>query len=273
MDTTSYTLSAPPPIVVEWPAVATPECFGDETILMIENVTGGSGNYTFNLNGGALFDLGEPIMIPSGIYVVNVFDDRGCSDDTTYLIMEPNPIVVSILPEDPVVDLGDSIYLEGVIEQSDNAIALMNWASEQPLSCPDCEATWVFNSLPALYTWTVTDINGCQGSSSVIVDVDYDRDVYIPTVFTPNNDGRNEEFRIYTGAGVVSINQIAIYDRWGGLVHYEDNLLPSPTGAGTWNGESKGQKLGPGVYVYVVEVEFIDNNTVLTYRGDVTLIR
>ncbi len=33
---------------------------------------------------------GDPVMLPSGIYIVSVFDDRGCSTDTTYIIMEPS---------------------------------------------------------------------------------------------------------------------------------------------------------------------------------------
>ncbi len=98
----------------------------------------------------------------------------------------------------------------------------------------------VFNSVPALYTWTVTDINGCQASASILVDVDYQRDVYIPNVFSPNGDGRNDEFRIFTGLGVVSINYIRIYDRWGNLVHEEGPQMPSPTGAGNWDGSFKG---------------------------------
>jgi gliding motility-associated-like protein len=273
-DTTSYLLTAPPPIAVEWPVVVDPACFGDETLLLIENVTGGSGNYSFNINSGALFDIGEPVMLTSGIYVVTVFDDRGCSTDTTYIIMEPDPIIVSISPENPVIDLGDSILLTGIVEQSQHPIAMSLWTSSEPLSCPTCEETWVFNVVPATYTWTVIDTNGCEGSSNILVDVDYERDVYIPNVFSPNNDGRNDEFKIFTGPGVVSINFINIYDRWGNLLHVEGQQMPSESGAGHWDGTAKGGELvGPGVYVYVVEITFVDNNTTLTYSGDVTLLK
>ena len=218
-------------------------------------------------------DITESVMVPSGIYIVSVFDDRGCSADTTYMIMEPNPIIVSIDPEDPVVDLGDSILLSGVIVQSDNPIATYTWTSDGPFSCATCPDTWASNDLPTVYALSVTDINGCTGSADVLVDVDYDRDVFIPNIFSPNNDGRNDDFKVFTGLGVVSIDRIEIYDRWGNQLHVETDLLPSPTGAGKWDGTSRGQPLNPGVYVYVVQVRFIDNDTVLTYRGDVTLLR
>lgn len=274
-DTTSYILTSPLPIVVTWPLIAEPACFGDEVLLLIEDgdVTGGNGNYSYTVNSGELQDLGEPLMLPSGIYNVSVFDDRGCSTDTTYIIMEPSPILVSIGPENPVIDLGDSIFIIGNIDQSDNPIVMTFWSSVEPVSCDTCEGTWVFNAIPTVYTWTVTDINGCQASASITVDVDYNRDVYIPNIFSPNGDGRNDEFKIFTGLGVVSINYINIYDRWGNLVHVEGQQMPSPTGTGNWDGSFNGKYLNPGVYVYVTEITFVDNNTTLTYSGDVTLVK
>ncbi len=274
-DTTSYELTSPPPITVVWPAIPTPACFGDEVVLLIQetDVMGGNGNYSFTINSGGLMDIGEPVMLPSGIFVVGVFDDRGCSTDTIYTIMEPAPILVSIGPEDPIIDLGDSIFIIGNIDQSDNPIAMTLWTSVEPVSCATCEGTWVFNAVPTVYTWTVIDDNGCQGSASITVDVDYDRDVFIPNIFSPNGDGRNDDFKIFTGLGVVSVNYLRIYDRWGNLIHVENNLLPSPTGTGNWDGSFKGEQLNPGVYVYVAEITFIDNNTTLTYRGDVTLVK
>ncbi len=273
-DTVSYTLSAPPPIVVNWPDIMAPDCFGDETLLLIDQVSGGSGNFSFTINGGQVFDIGEPVMIPAGIYLITVLDDRGCRSDSTYMIMEPSPILVAIEPLNPVIELGDSLFITGIITQSDNPILMTQWTGTAPVSCDICAGTWVFNAVPTVYTWTVTDINGCTGSANITVNVDYDRDVFIPNVFSPNGDGRNDDFRVYTGNGVVSINSIQIFDRWGNLVHREGPQAPSPSGAGRWEGTSnKGELLNPGVFVYLVEITFIDNNTTLTYRGDVTLIR
>lgn len=272
-DTTSYTLTGPMPIEVTWPAIAEPECFGDETIIQISTATGGNGNFTYNINGGELFDLGESVAVPSGIYIVTVFDDRGCSTDTTYTVIEPNPILVSIGPEEPVIDLGDSLYIVGSVDQSDNPIIMTMWSSTAPVSCATCEGTFVYNVVPTEYVWTVTDVNGCQGSASILVKVDYDRDIYIPSAFSPNNDGRNDDFRIFTGLGVEMINSFNIYDRWGNLVHSETNQLPSANGAGKWDGTYNGSPLNPGVYVYVAEITFIDNHTKLVFKGDVTLVR
>ncbi len=271
-DTTSYSLTAPLPIEVEWPVLDTPACFGDEVVFMVGNVTGGNGNYTYTINSGELIDISEPTFLPSGIYIIRVFDDRGCSEDTSYTIIEPSPILLSIGPDDPIVDLGDSIFIAGSVDQSDNPIAMTVWTSTEPIGCVSCEGTWVYNTVPATFTWTVTDINGCQSTASIFVDVDYNRNVYIPNVFSPNGDGRNENFRIFTGLGVESINSLMIFDRWGNLVHQEEDLFPSPQGAGNWDGIYKEKELNPGVFVYVAEIAFTDG-AVLTYRGDVTLLK
>jgi hypothetical protein len=50
-------------------------------------------------------------------------------------------------------------------------------------------------------------------------------------------------------------------------------LMPSPSGAGNWDGSFKGKYLNPGVYVYAAEITFVDNNTTLTYSGDLTLVK
>ncbi len=272
-DTTSYILSSPPPIVVEWPDILPPPCFGDETVLQIDNISGGSGNYLITINEGQTLAIGDPLLIPSGIYVVNVSDDRGCSSDTTYAVMEPNPILVSIGPDNPIIDLGDSLFIIGQVDQSDHPIAATLWTAEVPVGCPTCEGTWVYNYLPTVYTWTVIDTNGCQGSSSIMVGVDFDRDVYIPSVFSPNYDGRNDDFKIYSGPGVELINFFNVYDRWGNLVHSENNLLPSTSGTGNWDGTFDGKALSPGVYVYAAQIQFIDNGTKLIFRGDITLLK
>jgi len=272
MDTTSYTLAAPDPVQATWPVLDPPLCFGDESLFQIMTVTGGSGNYTYSINGGQQFDLGETVSLPAGIYIIVVTDDRGCSDDTTYMVIEPNPILVSIGPDDPTINLGDSLYITGSVDQSDLPINNTLWTSPGSMSCPTCAGTWVYNSIPTLYTWTVTDINGCTGSASIQVQVDYERDVFIPNVFSPNNDGRNDDFKIFTGLGVTAINYFRIYDRWGNLLHEEKGLFPDGNGVGKWDGTFNGKEMNPGVYIFVAEISFIDHAT-LMYKGDVTLVR
>jgi gliding motility-associated-like protein len=106
--------------------------------------------------------------------------------------------------------------------------------------------------------------------------LDRNRNVYIPNAFTPDGDGINDEFRVFACKGVRRVNSAQVFDRWGNKVF--DNgtgtgIAPDCNG-GTilWDGTQGGNRLNQGVYVYVVEVEFLDNIK-LVYRGDIKIIR
>jgi len=104
--------------------------------------------------------------------------------------------------------------------------------------------------------------------------VDANRNVYIPNVFSPNRDGRNEDFRIFACQGVRSVNTVRVFDRWGGVVFEEDRFEPNCLdGIKLWDGTGRsGKTVNPGVFVYIIEVEFLDD-TKLLYRGDITVVR
>lgn len=90
--------------------------------------------------------------------------------------------------------------------------------------------------------------------------------------FSPNRDGRNDYFEIFTGKGVRAIPQIQIFDRWGNLLNEKNNLPVIPYGLEIWDGKFRGKEMQPGVYVYLIKVTFEDDQTLL-YRGDITIVK
>ncbi|HQU58493.1 MAG TPA: gliding motility-associated C-terminal domain-containing protein, partial [Saprospiraceae bacterium] len=111
----------------------------------------------------------------------------------------------------------------------------------------------------------------------VFVELDANRNLYIPNAFSPNGDGANDEFRVYPCIGVTKILSVNIFNRWGDLVYQDEgadvsNGLYCSNGLVLWDGRFKDKTLNMGVYVYVIEVEFLDNIR-LVYRGDVSLLR
>ncbi|MBK8874747.1 MAG: gliding motility-associated C-terminal domain-containing protein [Bacteroidetes bacterium] len=87
----------------------------------------------------------------------------------------------------------------------------------------------------------------------------------IPNVFTPNGDGKNDEFSfIETGISSISVN---IFNRWGNEI-YSWNAKEKG-----WNGKSKdGSEAPDGVYFYVIKARGIDDKP-YNYQGTVQLIR
>jgi large repetitive protein len=68
-----------------------------------------------------------------------------------------------------------------------------------------------------------------------------------------------------------TIRNMTVFDRWGSKVFQAQNIAPNDEEAG-WNGNFRGQALNPAVFVYYIEVEFLDGEIVIV-KGDVTLVR
>jgi hypothetical protein len=70
---------------------------------------------------------------------------------------------------------------------------------------------------------------------------------------------------------VVNVRSMRIYDRWGSMVFENTNFTPNEPALG-WDGRAGGDNVLPGVYVYAIELEFLDG-TMQRYDGDVTVVR
>ena len=192
----------------------------------------------------------------------------------TVQVNQPGQLTVNFEPDVVVVELGDSTTRLDPVISSSLPIDSFIWTPTDYLVPPNVQRPIINNPLTnTRYNLTVVDVNGCQGSGSVFVEVDKNRNIYIPNVFSPNGDGPNDEFRIYACKGVRSIATARVFDRWGALVAENTNLFPNCDG-GTilWDGLLGGQGLAQGVYIYMIELEFIDNVSLL-YRGDITLLK
>ncbi|HLF62849.1 MAG TPA: gliding motility-associated C-terminal domain-containing protein [Saprospiraceae bacterium] len=271
-DIISITMTGPSPVMSFLPMIDDPACFGGLTPVTVESATGGNGGYTWNINGGQVHELDSIVELPAGIYNIITQDSTGCRDTVQIFIDNPPPLEIIILPEEPIIELGDSIMLQVLIQGMQVQIDSVSWVSNGPLSCYDCPEPIAMNVVPTVYTVTVWDENGCSATLDVLVDVDNQREVFIPNVFSPNFDGRNDVLMLFTGQGIVRIPSMRIFDRWGEMIVEEKDLPPLPGGIVVWDGSFRDKEMVPGVYVYFIEVEFA-NGEVLRYRGDVTLLR
>lgn len=123
-------------------------------------------------------------------------------------------------------------------------------------------------------TYTYTDANNCNGVASKsalvltqVVSADScptiimsHMDENIANIFTPNNDGLNDEFKVnYTGTPASDFN-LSVFDRWGVLVFSSTN--PNVK----WDGRTTaGLKVSTGTYFYVLV------NSGVRYKGYVAL--
>lgn len=273
-DTTSYRLSSPPPVFGEVPTPFEPICFGDKTCIQVENPTGGNGlNYRFSINNSSLFPIDSCVEVFAGEYTISIFDSDGCGYDTTILIQQPTELLAS-LGDDILVGLGDSISTVEVQLNQTFVIDTIIWNGNVPYECFNdlCTKIFVYPDSDGFIEVLAVDENGCIASDEIIVRIDDERNVYFPNIFTPNEDGINDIFQLFTGKGVEEILLFQVFDRWGNKMFEESSIAPNAGGTFGWDGTYNGQLLDPGVYSYRADIQFIDGK-VIPYSGSITLIR
>jgi gliding motility-associated-like protein len=117
--------------------------------------------------------------------------------------------------------------------------------------------------------WVVNNL-GCKDSITKPVEILPNFTFYIPNAFSPNGDGANEGFK-GTGVGIDNTTyNLWVFDRWGMMIFYADDLEKS------WDGHMKGNADKPVLQedVYVWKVKFSDfRGKKHEYHGTVTLLR
>jgi gliding motility-associated-like protein len=118
----------------------------------------------------------------------------------------------------------------------------------------------------------MTDTAGCSISDFVNVGIRKSRDIYIPNSFSPNHDDINDSFYPYGGFEIVAIHSMRIFDRWGGkMFEKNEKFYPNDASQG-WDGLTKDKPAEPGIYLYTMNVEFIDGETIL-FSGELNLMK
>jgi gliding motility-associated-like protein len=112
----------------------------------------------------------------------------------------------------------------------------------------------------------VTTDKGCSDQTIRQLIVEPEFTFYVPNAFTPNSDTRNDGFRGY-GEGIDwDTYQMSIFNRWGELIYYTENINAP------WDGTFKGAPVEVAVYVWKIKFNDINGQSHDLY-GHVTLVR
>ncbi|MEM8907682.1 MAG: gliding motility-associated C-terminal domain-containing protein, partial [Bacteroidota bacterium] len=264
-------ISAPPALVLNRSVVA-PSCFGEnDGILLLDTIIGGTAPYEFSIDGNffqGINDFPTPLpFLEAGNYRLSVQDVNDCSN--AFEVNIPTPLQYTLdLGPDTTLILGDSVELLATLNFQPDSIA---WLSGEDLRCLNCIEQFVRPLTTSTYAIYAADSTGCSVEDAITVFVNKPRAVFIPNAFSPDGDGNNDFFFVNAGQEVNRVNTFRIFDRWGEVVFRADQTLPNNQTLG-WDGSLNGKLMNPGVFIYYIEIEFIDG-VVEQYSGDLTLIR
>ncbi len=209
----------------------------------------------------------NPIASPprTTSFILTSWDDTpGCPKpgfDTVVITVQPK--VRAFAGRDTTVIVGQPLQLSG-----SGGVRYL-WTPNTGLNNPNIAnpvAVYGPETDTVRYKLTVWDDANCPDSAFVTVTVFKTNPyVFVPTAFTPNNDGRNDVIRPIA-VGIERINYFSIYNRWGERVFY------TTANRAGWDGRVNGTPQASGVYVWMVSaVDYLGKPVFL--KGTVTLIR
>lgn len=207
----------------------------------------------------------------SGTYSLTIRTDAGCFDQDEVDVIIKDDILVDIQGQ-TLLQNGETDTLKTIVSgRTPEDIRIYNW-TVNGVAVDSVHESWFFVKDAGTYCVEVEDNDGCVGTACHTVNVAITKSIDIPNIFTPDGDGKNDQFFIKGGQNVKFIRTFRVYDRWGELVYSSENFDFTDRFKHYWDGIYRGKKALPGVYVYVVEFTWNDDKED-TVSGDITLIR
>ncbi|MDW8273824.1 MAG: gliding motility-associated C-terminal domain-containing protein, partial [Chitinophagales bacterium] len=237
-------------------------------------IQGGTAPFIYILNGQAQSSDSFSGLLP-GNYVLLVRDANGCEGITAFTIPVPTPLVVDLTSDKEVILSGMEVQLEAIVT-SDTTITRYIWqplgrftypACNDTLNCPNPRVTPLITTTFAV---SVENAYGCIASDTLQITVLNQQSFFIPTAFTPNNDGLNDRFE-FDILGVTEAH-VKIFDRWGNLIYENLKQKNGLGGNDGWDGTFKGKPVQLDTYVYQITATYFDGSE-KKFTGTIAVMR
>lgn len=255
-----------PHINIEDPTATSPSCFGMSDATLMVYADGGIAPLAYQLDGNPASPQASDVFsnLQAGTHTITVTDSNNCTKSKTITIKQTAKLSLEMF--------SNGNLCEGV----DNNGAVHVRATG---GTPPYRYYWSTDSLNASYQ---NGINGlANGSYNVrVVDehecmawgkasVEYDNccTPYVPNAFTPNDDGRNDIFRVRY-KGNITLEKMSIYNRYGQEVYSTTNTTDG------WDGTYKGVPQDIGTYYLYITFYCGDGESnKQIVKSDITLVR
>jgi len=237
-------------------------CNGVSDASLDVTASGGLEPYRYSLNADPVGQEDHIFRnISPGTYKVSVTDANGCAASQDVFVKEL-----------PALRLTDLSTKPASCNSATNGQIILTPAGGTPpftysLSPDRSQSDNIFRRLDAgIYHYRISDKNNCTLEGNAEVKREWrECAVFIPTAFSPNNDGKNELFRAKVQDDI-SEYRMAVYGRWGQLIFESNNPDHG------WDGKLQGTDLPAGSYTWVITYKDRKQQH-MQQQGSVLLVR
>ncbi len=268
-DSTEVELKTVPNSVTSFPDST---CLGTTAELSVQPQSGITYKWFAAPSGGSVLGTGlsftTPILLQTKSFYVELVNSFGCTGNNRF------EVVASVMPQPSAMFSSSTAAQSGsgyevAFTNTSQAGSIYFWdfgdSGSPDNNSSDPNPTHTYNQ-PGDYgvTLVVTNVFGCSDTISKIVSVVLNNNLFVPTGFSPNNDGNNDIFRVR--GNNIRTSEMHIYNQWGERIWF------SPKETIGWDGTVNGKTVQNGTYAYVIQVTF-DNGSTEQLKGNISVIR
>ncbi len=246
-------------------------CFGSSISLIAQSLDGSNMQWFDQDSGGTVLSSGNvfttPMLNQQVVYYVQSISTNGCTSiDRTPLTVYMNPTPIATFNYTVQAQSGNlTVLFNNTTQLGDSYVWLFSDSIATIDSSTQINPTYTFSAFGSYFVTLIsTNASGCSDTVTQKITISNSKDLFIPTTFTPNNDGQNDVFRV-RGSNF-QMNEMNIYDQWGTLIYKTDGSKP------IWDGLSNGELVANGTYVYRIKLT-LDNVEDKVLTGAITVIK
>lgn len=223
----------------------------------------GDGTFKWTPSEGLSNDaIPNPVAAPhdSTVYRIVVTNSFGCKDSADVTVNVFKNAAADAGPDRTIV-AGDTVLLAASVK---GTAITYTWDPPLYMDNPLLVSPRAFPPESIQYTLTAASSVGC-GTSVAKAFITVYKDIFIPSAFTPNNDGNNDRFRIFAADGY-TFQKFQVYNRWGKLVFSAKNADDG------WDGAAHNEPQPADTYIYYLELKKSSGKKIVK-KGSITLLR
>lgn len=219
----------------------------------------------YSLDGGSFQEENIFGSLTAGTYTVVIQDSLNCGDSQDVIVESSTPLALEAIESLPATcGAANGRILYELSGGTGQVFTLINNDTVQLSPSFDDLAQ-------GEYTLTFMDETGCTLTSKTSVS-EAKCPIYIPNVFSPNDDGVNDFFQVVAEKGLnPTVTKYIIFDRWGGQVYEANNFFVNSSDR-WWDGTVGRKTVGLGTYLYWIEVEF-ENGGKQVFLGELNVLK